>query len=197
MDAPVQLPGSVRPTQAAEGLPRRAFTVAEVERMVECGIMREDERVELIGGELVPMSPKGIRHEVLKRALVQRWARIEGIHVLVETTLRLSDDTFVEPDLVLIDATQPTFELKATDCLLAVELADSSLAYDLGRKPPLYAAAGLRELWVVNARDMTATLLLGPDGSTFSSVRQYGPADVLRPTLVPDAAISLGSLDLR
>jgi hypothetical protein len=53
----------VRVTSAAEGLPRRRFTVAEVEAMVAAGVMEEDERVELIGGELVPMSPKGMRHE--------------------------------------------------------------------------------------------------------------------------------------
>src|SRR5260370_1453118 len=53
-----------RATRAAEGLPRRRFTVAEVEAMVEAGVMEEDERVELIGGELVPMSPKGNQHEV-------------------------------------------------------------------------------------------------------------------------------------
>ena len=59
--------GSVaRVTSAAEGLPRRRFTVAEVEAMVAAGVMEEDERVELIGGELVPMSPKGNHHEVMK-----------------------------------------------------------------------------------------------------------------------------------
>src|SRR5258708_6018964 len=57
-----------RSTQAAEGLPRRRFTVAEVEAMVAAGIMDEDERVELIGGELAPMSAKGIHHEALKVA---------------------------------------------------------------------------------------------------------------------------------
>ena len=53
---------------AAEGLPRRPFTVAELEQMVAAGILDEDERIELIGGEVVPMSPKGNRHEVLKTA---------------------------------------------------------------------------------------------------------------------------------
>ena len=61
---------SPRLTRAAEGLPRRRFTVAEVEEMVAAGIVDEDERVELIGGELVPMSPKGNHHEVLKTALL-------------------------------------------------------------------------------------------------------------------------------
>ena len=59
---------AARVTSAAEGLPRRRFTVAEVEAMVAAGVMEEDERVELIGGELVPMSPKGLEHEVLKTA---------------------------------------------------------------------------------------------------------------------------------
>jgi len=61
-----------RLTRAAEGLPRRRFTVAKVEAMVEAGIMDEDERVELIGGELVPMSPKGNHHEVLEIALIRQ-----------------------------------------------------------------------------------------------------------------------------
>ena len=67
---------SAQVTTAAEGLPRRRFTVAEVEAMFAAGVMEEDERVELIGGELVPMSPKGSQHEVLKTALLDRWYRL-------------------------------------------------------------------------------------------------------------------------
>jgi Putative restriction endonuclease len=66
---------AARLTRAAESLPRRRSAVAEVEAMVAAGIIDEDERVELIGGELVPMSPKGYRHEVLKIALLRRWLR--------------------------------------------------------------------------------------------------------------------------
>jgi len=58
---------AARVTSAAEGLPRRRFTVAEVEAMVAAGVMEEDERVELIGGELVPMSPKGSSMRSSKR----------------------------------------------------------------------------------------------------------------------------------
>jgi hypothetical protein len=68
-------PGS---TQAAEGLPRRRFTVAEVEAMVAAGIMDEDERVELIGGELAPMSAKGVHHEALKVALNDHWVGLRS-----------------------------------------------------------------------------------------------------------------------
>ena len=81
---------AARVTTAAEGLPRRRFTVAEVEAMVAAGVMDEDERVELIGGELVPMSPKGNHHEVVKTALLARWYRTRPEEILLtpETTFR-------------------------------------------------------------------------------------------------------------
>ena len=92
-----------RVTRAAEGLPRRRFTVAEVEAMVAAGVMKEDERIELVGGELVPMSPKGNQHETLKVALLRRWYRAapRDYDLAPETTFRLSDDTYLEPDIVV------------------------------------------------------------------------------------------------
>src|ERR1700690_3277140 len=77
-----------RTTRGAEGLPRWRFTVADVEAMVAAGILGEDERDELIEGELVPMSPKGSRHEVLKVALNRRWQRLcpEDVQIAPETT---------------------------------------------------------------------------------------------------------------
>src|SRR5580704_17552629 len=93
----------VRVTTAAEGLPRRRFTVAEVEAIVAAGVMEEDERVELIGGELVPMSPKGNHHEVVRVALLSRWYRRapDDLNLAPETTFRLSEDTYLEPDVVI------------------------------------------------------------------------------------------------
>lgn len=88
---------------AAEGVPRRRFTVADVEAMVVAGILDEKERVELIGGELVGKSPKGRGHEVLKIALKRLWRRAcpEGFQIAQEATFRLSDDTYLEPDFVV------------------------------------------------------------------------------------------------
>ncbi len=71
----MSVPFDSRVTRAAEGLPRRRFTVADVEAMVTAGVVNEDERIELIGGELVPMSPRGYQHEVVKVALLRRWYR--------------------------------------------------------------------------------------------------------------------------
>ncbi len=115
--------GSVaRVTSAAEGLPRRRFTVAEVEAMVAAGVMEEDERVELIGGELVPMSPKGSHHEAIKIALVDRWirARPDDCWLAQETTFRLSEDTYLEPDIVIYPrASGITGLSRTTSCSLS------------------------------------------------------------------------------
>lgn len=87
-------------TQAAEGMPRRPWTVAEIEAMVQAGIIAEDERFELIGGEVVPMLPKGGRHEMVKMELNWHFQRTapRSLWVAQETTLRLDDKSFLEPD---------------------------------------------------------------------------------------------------
>src|SRR5262245_5270144 len=90
-------------TQAAEGLPRRRWTVAEIEAMMVTGIILEDERFELIGGEVVPMSPKGNRHEIVKQALQQYWFPLTAdtdVSLITETTLYIGVDEFREPDFL-------------------------------------------------------------------------------------------------
>ena len=89
-------------TQAAEGLPRRRFTVGEIEAMVRAGVIDEDERFELIGGEVVPMSPKGARHEWIKIELNRFFQRVAPEHLTIapETTLRLDAATYLEPDFL-------------------------------------------------------------------------------------------------
>src|SRR5690606_39251804 len=140
-------------TRAAEGLPRRSFTVAEIRRMVEAGIIAEDENFELIEGELVPMSPKGNQHEVIKAALNRVFARHapDDLRLAVETTLYLDERTFVEPDLCLFPKRLLPEDVKGSDVILAIEVAASSIAYDRGLKARIYARHGVGELWVVDA----------------------------------------------
>jgi Uma2 family endonuclease len=141
------------PAALAEGLPRRRFSVADVMRMVEVGLIGEDERLEVLDGEIVPMSPKGSRHEAIKAALNLRWGRMRpDTHAFApETGLRLSDRTYLEPDFIVYSASILLADLRGSDVLLAVEVADSSLDYDLRRKPAIFAAFGVRELWVIDA----------------------------------------------
>ncbi len=116
-------------TQAAEGMRRRRFTVAELEAMVAAGILDEHERIELIGGEVVPMSPKGNHHEILKVALIEYWVKRlpERFRLAPETTFRLTPDTYLEPDFVFFDKAAGIKGLKAATAHFVVEIADFEL----------------------------------------------------------------------
>ncbi len=190
---------AARVTTAAEGLPRRRFTVAEVEAMVAAGVMDEDERVELIGGELVPMSPKGNHHEVVKAALLDRWirARPDEVRLVPETTFRLSEDTYLEPDVVIFPRATGIRGLTAANALLVVEIADSSLRYDIGRKAALYASFGIRELWVIDAVKLTARVFRDPSPEGYRQTQDASASDRLVPRVALEAfALRLDELEL-
>ncbi len=192
-------------TQEAEGLPRRRFTVAELERMTKAGILPEDERLELIGGEVVPMSPKGARHEALKMELNELWMRIKpgSLQLLQETTFRLGADTYLEPDFIVWPRgagarTGQLAGLTAETALLAVEIADSSLAYDLGRKANVYARFGVRELWVIDAVRLTVRVHVEPDEALglYRRITNHGADETLTPEFAPALTLRLGDLNL-
>jgi Uma2 family endonuclease len=188
---------AARVTSAAEGLPRRRFTVAEVEAMVAAGVMEEDERVELIGGELVPMSPKGNHHETVKIALLRRWYRIapDDVDLAPETTFRLSEDTYLEPDVVVYPSTMEPKDLKGLNVLLVVEIADSSRRYDMGRKAKLYASFGVRELWVIDAVKLTARVFREPGADGYGEARDFAATERIAPLFAPEAlALRLNEL---
>lgn len=186
-------------TTEAEGLPRRRFTFEEVERMVRLGILLEDERIELIGGEIVPMSPKGGLHEVLKSALTIHWARRlpDDLLFTTETTFRLSRDTYLEPDFVFYPKEGGWRGLTAGTAKLVVEISDSSLSYDLGRKAKLYAGFGLVELWVIDAAKLTTRIHREPKPERYGLVSDHQAGDRLVPTRAPDLAVTLADLDIR
>jgi Uma2 family endonuclease len=192
---PEHLPGT---TQAADGLPRRRWSVAEIEAMLAKGIIDEDERFELIGGEVVPMSPKGARHELVKIALNRFFQRAapEHLEVAQETTLRLDKDTFVEPDFCVFPRGLDLQALNGGAVLLAVEIADSSLAYDTGRKSRIYAAYGVREAWVINANTLVTRVFrqVAPHGYKSARSKPYGRR--LEPEHAPELAVSLRDLGL-
>jgi Uma2 family endonuclease len=185
-------------TTAAEGLPRRAFTVKEVERMVEVGLIAEDERIELIGGEIVPMSPKGNHHEVLKAALLDYWYRLRPpeLRLVPETTFRLSEDTYLEPDVVVYRRADGLKRLDGGTALLCVEIADTSLGYDLHRKPAIYASFGVAELWVIDAVRLVTHVHRDPGEGGYRSVTVHAAGETLVPLNAPALPLRLADLDL-
>ncbi|MGH6815786.1 MAG: Uma2 family endonuclease [Hyphomicrobiaceae bacterium] len=191
------IPASKRlPTQAADGFPRRRWTVAELEKMIAAGILQEDERIELVGGEVVAMSPKGRRHEVLRTELLVYWARVlpADLKIASETPLRLGDDTEPEPDLIVYPSTLLAPDLAAATVLLVVEVADSSLIYDLRAKAPIYAASGVPEYWVINANTLTTRVHRDPRPEGYASQTEVSAGGRLVPLLAPGLAVRLDEL---
>jgi Uma2 family endonuclease len=185
-------------TQAADGLPRLAWTVEEFDSLAEHGFFTEDDRIELIGGELVPMSPKGNRHEIVRGGLGQWLTRRlpAEINVYIEPGWRADAAHYLEPDVLIFPDSHGLGDLPASEVLLIVEVAHSSLSYDTGRKAKTYAALGVREYWVVNAKTLETIVHLEPGAEGYGSVSTYAPSETLAPLALPALTVCLGTLKI-
>ena len=145
------------------------------------------------------MSPKGSRDEVVKTALLDRWyrRRPDDVALTPETTFRLSEDTYLEPDVVVYERASGLAGLSGASALLVVEIADASLRFDLGRKATLYASFGVRELWVVDAVKLRARVFRAPAAPGYGEARDFAAAERLVPAFAPQAfALRLDELEL-
>ena len=162
----------------------RHFTAQEYNRMVQAGILREDEHVELLEGEIVEMSPIGKRHAgVVNRltALLQHELYGRAV-VAVQNPLSISFSSQPEPDIALLRFRPDyyTEELpSAADTLLVVEVADTSLLSDREIKIPLYASAGIPEVWLVNLVEELIQVFSGLQGGVYEEYRQVRPGEFL------------------
>ncbi|HEY3642147.1 MAG TPA: Uma2 family endonuclease [Xanthobacteraceae bacterium] len=189
-------------TRAAEGFPRRAFTVDDISRMMEAGVIGEDENFELIEGDLVVMAAKHVGHDGIKNALNMALARSapDGVFVAIECSLQLAKDVLVEPDIAIVSrgvyaAERKTFARpRPEDVPLLIEIAASSLAFDREVKARLYARHGFREFWVIDADRRVTWVYTGPSGETWSSIVERGPQDLLTTPAVPGFAIRLADI---
>jgi Uma2 family endonuclease len=194
---------NVAVTTAGEGFPRRAFTVDDISRMIEAGIIGEDERFELIEGEIVMMAAKGIAHERIKSALLIAVVRALPAHLTVgvEATLRLTNTILLEPDIAVFP--KELFKKSATgfaqldpgEAHLVIEVAYSSLAYDKNLKARLYARHQVREYWVIDANERITWVHTGPMEDRWSSIVKRGPQDTLTTPALPSLSIRLGEID--
>jgi Uma2 family endonuclease len=193
---------NVAVTTAAEGFPRRAFTVEDISRMIKAGVIHEEERFELVDGEIVMMAAKSIAHERIKSALTVAISRALPDHltIAVEATLRLSDTVMLEPDVAvfpkaLFKKSTSFVHLGRGEGHLIIEVAASSLAYDKDLKARLYARQGVREFWVIDANNRSTWVHSGPSGDEWSSVTERGPQDLLTTTALPGFSLRLSEID--
>ena len=179
---------------------RRLFTREEYHRMAEVGILTCSDRVELIRGEIIKMSPQGRRH----RAFIDNLnhlldAGLAGRAIVsIQMPVALTDDTEPEPDVQILRRRTVPYkdrEAHADDVLLLIEVAQSSLAYDRSTKLRLYAAAGIPEYWVVDCVAESIEVYRTPAADGYRDVtRATGPAATVAVQAFPDVTLGLSAI---
>jgi Uma2 family endonuclease len=186
------------PTMAAI-VTRKRFTAEEYQRMGQAGILTEDDRVELIDGEIVAMTPIGTRHNASVNRGTRALVRAAGDDAIVQSqgSIRLDSYSEPEPDLVLL---RPRSDFYASrhagpaDTLLIIEVAQSSIEYDRDVKAPLYAAAGIPEYWLVDLNTNLLSRYSSPERGVYRGVEQYRRGQSIAPQLVPTCLIAVDEL---
>jgi Uma2 family endonuclease len=166
---------SVRMAVTADArIPMWPLTVDDFERMVDAGILAEDDRVELLNGQLSEMSPQGPRHAGILQALAATFIRAidpAAAGVRVQLPLRLAPLSEPEPDIAVVAPGANTRE-HPTAAMLVIEIAVTSLRVNQGTKAEIYAAAGIPEYWVIDVPGRTVRIYQRPVDAAYGSCRR-------------------------
>ena len=185
-------------TMPGELMMRHRLTVDDYHQMAESGILGPDDRVELIAGEALDMSPIGSLLAALVAALSDYLSRLAAGRLTVwsQNPIHLSDSSEPRPDIALVKP-RPDFYAAAhprpADTLLIIEVAESSLAYGLGIKVPLYARHGIPEVWVIDAATRTTHRFRGPGPNGYAEQVMVPVDEPLNCLALPGAALTLAA----
>lgn len=190
-------PSSVDPAALAEDLAPEAVRPlrrAEYEQMVERGVF-EDERVELLHGVLVSMSPQHAPHaEVLVRLNELLVPAVAGrARVRVQLPLAVSEDSEPEPDLAVV-APGDQSRAHPASALLVIEVADTSLRKDRRAKGPVYAAAAVPEYWIVNLVERVIEVHRQPGSGRYQAVSRHGRGEQVALVAFPDVRLPVDAI---
>jgi Uma2 family endonuclease len=177
----------------------RKWTREEYDRLVAAGVLGEDERVQLVEGEILEMSPQSAAHatavclveEALRRTLG------EGFVVRVQLPLALGPESEPEPDVAVVRGgprdyrdRHPTGE----ETVLVVEVAESTWRFDRERKGKVYAEAGVGEYWILSLEERVLEVYRGPGGGGYREELRYGEGDAVVPLARPEARVEVAEL---
>jgi Uma2 family endonuclease len=175
----------------------RLFTVEEYDRMIESGILGEDERVELLEGRIVKMSPKGIPHAATNDRAGRYFIKHFDERVIVrnQNPIRLSDSSEPEPDLVLAAPLEKQYldhHPIPADILLVLEIADSSVSIDRNYKSRLYAAAGIIQYCIINLQTNELEDYRDPAPDGYRSKQTYKAEQSFSLVAFPETVFAIG-----
>lgn len=187
-------------TAATDSPPRHwKLTADQYQRMGETGILAEDDHVELLDGELYEMSPVGSWHNGKVDRFARRLDRTVGERAIVRVqgSFRLSPNSEPEPDILVLRY-RPDFYEQALpgpeDVLLLIEVADSSLGYLRNLKLPLYAGAGIPEVWILNRSAERIEVYREPRDGRYQSITMARRGATITPQAFPDITIAVNEI---
>jgi Uma2 family endonuclease len=186
--------------RTAVAAPRRwRFTVKEFQRMAETGILTDDARVELLEGELFAMPPIGDWHNGSVDGFTHWFGARIGDRALlrVQGSFRLSPHSQPQPDILLLRFRSDFYRHGLPgpeDVLLLVEVSDSSLDYDRDTKLPLYARAGIADVWIATRQPERIEVYREPEGEQYRSVTVVERGGVVTPLVFPDLALRVADI---
>jgi Uma2 family endonuclease len=180
-------------------LSRRRFTVDEFFEMARVGILHEDDRVELIDGEIVEVAPIGPEHAGKVNRLNALFMRRFGDCITIAVQNPLVADRFAapEPDLALLQPRTDYYELAhptPSDVLLVVEVADTTIATDRAIKMPLYARTGVQEAWLLDLRQGALLVYRHPGPEGYQDVAVLKRGSTVAPLAFPGEEIAVADL---
>jgi Uma2 family endonuclease len=180
-------------------VPRHRLTVNDYHRLGAAGILGEDDRVELLEGQLVDMSPIGPHHALAVDALTELLVlgAAGRAVVRVQNPIVLDDASEPQPDFTLLRKPwdgYPHAHPRPPDVYLLIEVADSSLEFDLGAKLELYARAGIRDFWVVDLTSNRVLVHRGPGDGKYVSITTVEMSGMLEVEALPGVTISAAQI---
>ena len=178
---------------------KRGFSADDYQLLGRLGILDEDDRIELIEGEIVLMSPIGSRHAACVKMLNVEFRDNLGGQAIVslQDPIRLGDDSEPQPDVALL---RPRDDFYAgahpgpDDILLLIEVADSSLNYDRRRTAETYAKHRIPEVWIANLADDWVERYRNPAEGEYADVRQFSRGERISPALLPDVELAVDDI---
>ncbi len=174
----------------------RSLTSADYYQMMESGIIREGEKVELILGQIFTMAVKGTRHTLSTRKLFKQLLALIGDQADVQSQdpISLPNHSEPEPDIVIARLRSDDYidsHPAPADTILVIEVADSSIKFDRDTKAPLYAAAGISEYWIVNLIDNRLEIYRQPEGSIYAKIEIITPPRSINLPQFPEIVVHI------
>lgn len=167
--------------------------------MADAGVFGADERVELLEGEIIEMAPIGSRHAACVARLTRLFQGRLGDRALVwaQNPIRLGEHSEPQPDVALLrprDDDYATAHPSADDVFLLVEVGDATAAWDREHKLPVYAGAGVVEVWLVDLPAGCIEVCRRPEGGDYQGRLTYAPGDHVAPDAFPDVRFDIADL---